>query len=460
MKTIFLSIFDGDTERVMLRTGVFDVLKASGHRIVLLIRGVDRMEYYRNEYGSEQVLVELLPPAGSMWESFWYYIGWNSIPTHAVTVRRKREYVQTQDHVRYAIFSLFGIMTQVRIWREFLRVLYRWFGEEYAKDLFDRFKPDLLFAPNMFSPEDLRLLRMAKKRGIPTVTTAKSWDVLTTKAFTRVKADRILVFNEYNRDEAIRYGDYRPEQVEVVGFPQFDIYDDEDVLETRKSFCARMGIDPAHRIVLFGVPGDWKSPYTKDILLALDAAIAEGRFAQPVTVIARLHPKYPDASEGREFAHIRMERPGTYFNAKRGFSIDSGSTDQFSWTFRREDIEHLANELCHSDALVVTDSTLALDAAAVGRPTIIIGYDGGHQVPYWKSITSIYERDHYRNLLALNATPFVRSHDELIAAMKACMDDPTHLQREREELARRFLHRRDGHSGERMGTAVLAALPP
>ena len=103
--------------------------------------------------------------------------------------------------------------------------------------------------------------------------TAKSWDVLTTKAFTRVRADRLLVFNEVNREEAIHLGDYSPERVIVTGFPQFDLYTHNEWKDSRTEFCARLGLDASKKILLFAIPGNWKTPNTKDILAFLDEAI-------------------------------------------------------------------------------------------------------------------------------------------------------------------------------------------
>lgn len=458
--TLFLSVFDGDTERVILKTDVFKIIREEGNfdQIVLLVRGKDRIEYYRSVYEDEQVIVELLPPAGSRLEALWYYLSWNSIPTRAVAARRKREFAKDKRFLRYLVFCSIGLLATIPLWRSLLRLAYRFIGEDYAQDLFVKYKPSLLFAPNMFSPEDLRLLRMAKKLGVPSVTTAKSWDVLVTKAFTRVQADRLLVFNDYNNREAVVYGDYRPRQVITTGFPQFDGYVRGTGIESREVFLAKMGVPQDHRFVLYGVPGDWKSPFTKDILSALDEAIERGELGK-LKVIARLHPKYPDSSEGTAFKHIVMERPGMYFNEKRGFAIDSGTSDQYPWAFRQEDIDHLASEIHHADVVIVTDSTLALDAAASGKPSIIIGYDGGHTLPYWESIASTYERDHYRNLLALGATPLVKSHEELVDVINRFVRDPEHLREARSDLARKFLFKNDGRSGERMGRAVLECAP-
>ncbi len=459
MKTIFLTVYDGDTEKVILRSGVLEQMRYAGHRIILLVRGSDRLDYYRREFGSEQVIVELLPPAMTRGEMLWYHLGWNTLPTRASYLRRRMKYQKHRNAFRYALESFAGFMGNFRVWREFLRLVYRLFPDPYCASYFERYRPDLVFTPNMFSAEDMRMLRAARRRSIPTVATAKSWDVLTTKAFTRVKADRLLVFNDFNREEAEALGDYPPERVIVTGFPQFDVYARDDWKESRESFCKRLGLDPARRILLMAVPGDWKTPYTKEILRELDVRIETDRFSRPIQVLARLHPKYSDSSEQESYRHIVMDRPGTHLSEERDVSIDMGIAGSYQWTFTDRDIAHLANSIYHSELVINTESTLTLDGAALGKPTILIAYDGTHQLPYWDSVARVYEREHYRHVTETGAAPLVHNDDELTEAIDRFLVDPQNLSGERTKLAERLLYRTDGKSAERTAAAVLAMLP-
>ncbi|MGB4076292.1 MAG: CDP-glycerol glycerophosphotransferase family protein [Minisyncoccia bacterium] len=458
MKTIFITVYDGDTEKVILRSGVFERLKASGNRLVLLVRVPDRLPYYKEHFEKDNVIVELLPGAMTKLEALWYHLGWNTLPTHSAFIRRYTKYRSHKNMVRYAIESLCGFLGNVRLWREFLRGIYALSRDSYCDAYFTKYTPDLVFTPNMFSPEDLLLLRAAKRRGIPTIATAKSWDVLTTKAFTRVKADRLLVFNDINRQEAVKIGDYAPSRVVVTGFPQFDVYARDDWKLSREVFCKELGLDREKRIILVAVPGDWKTPYTKEILAELDRRIEAGHFPMKVQVLARLHPKYADGSEGTSYRHIVMNRPGTHFSSGREFSIDMGIANVYQWTFTDKDIAHLANSIFHSDVIVNTESTLTLDGAALGKPTVLIAYEGNHTLPYWDSVARIYEREHYRSVVQTGAAPLVKSHDELETTLSRFLKDPEYLKEERALLTTKLLYKTDGHSAERTAEAVLSLL--
>lgn len=458
MSTIFLSVYDGDTEKNVLRAGTFKHLCDSGHRIVLLIRGTDRLAYYKNEFERGNVFVEPLPHATTAAERLWYFIGWNSLPTRAAEIRRHMYLSQGWPKSRYILGRMLGVLGRARMWRELLRTIYALVPDDYSADLFDRYKPDLLFAPGMFSPEDSRLLKQAKKRGVKTVATAKSWDVLTTKAFTRVKADRLLVFNEFNRREAIELGDYAPDRVVVTGFPQFDGYAHPELFSTRDDFFARVGADTGKRLITIAVPGDWKTPHTKEIMAMLDTKIGEGAISKPVQVLARFHPKYPDAAEGMKLSHFIFNRPGTHLSDKKEFAIDVGVSGTYAFTFTDFDIRHLADTMKYSDIVINTESTLTLDAAANDTPVILIGYDGDTTVAYWDSVARVYEREHYTHVTDAGAAPLVKSHEELIAAINTFLEDPEYKRNEREELKRNMLFKTDGKAAERVSGAILELL--
>ena len=87
-KTIFISTLRRRYGKNVLRSGTFAHLKNAGHRIVLLIRGKDRLEYYRAAFADKQVAIELLPHATTTIERLWYFLGWNTLPTRSARLRR------------------------------------------------------------------------------------------------------------------------------------------------------------------------------------------------------------------------------------------------------------------------------------------------------------------------------------------------------------------------------------
>lgn len=69
---------------------------------------------------------------------------------------------------------------------------------------------------------DIDYLKAAKKLGIPTIISVASWDSLTTKGKIHLAPDVLLVWNEKQRKDAVRYHHLNPEIVRIVGAFQFD----------------------------------------------------------------------------------------------------------------------------------------------------------------------------------------------------------------------------------------------
>lgn len=460
MNTIFITIYDGDTEKNILRSGVLEKLRTLDHRIILFIRGGEagsRLAYYKKYFESDSVVVEPLPLAYTTFERWAYHLSWNSLPTRSAYVKRHDLYLAHRKRLRYVLESLAGLLGHIRVWRELLRFSYYILPDDYAAALFEKHKPNLVFAPNMFSAEDCRILRAARKRSIPTLTMAKSWDVPTTRGFTRVKADAILVFNEINKREIVEIGDYAPEKVHVVGFPQFDAYTHKEIYISRSAFCEQMGLDNNKKIILFAVPGDFKNPYSDEIMQALDKAVEDGKFVVPVQFIARFHPKYPSAGERlKGLKHFILNRPGTYFSKNLEQAIDAPSTTTFEWTYTDADIAHLANSIYHSAMVINTESTMTLDAAAINRPVVLIGFDGNHKLDYWHSIIRNYSREHLQGVLETNGARLAKSVDELMEHINTYLADPVADATGRELLRRELIYRSDGKSAERIVEQIAA----
>lgn len=456
---MFFVVYDGDTEKNFLRSGVVDKVVASGIQVVLLIHapeGSNKHRYYKEHFRTEGVEVIAAPRAMTRWEEYWYHLSWNTLPTRSSYVKRHDLYLNHRKHLRYALEQIAWILGHARLWREFLRLFYYMLPDDYASELFEKYNPSLVFAPNMFSPMDCRLLRAARKRGVRTLTTAKSWDVPTTRGFTRVKADRALTFNEINREEMVRIGDYAPERVFAVGFPQFDFYTRNEHYMPRDVFLRSIGADPNKQLVLFAAPGDFKNPYSDQIIKALDEAIEAGRFIEPVQVLARFHPKYPSRGELlKDLRHTILERPGHYFEKDMEKGLDAPQSTMYQWTFTGDDLIHLANSLKHASVVINTESTITLDAAANGTPVILIGFDGDQKLDYWHSIIRNYGREHLRAVLETKGAPLTRDMDDVVREVNKYLRDPAADAEGRKRIKERILFGNDGHAAERIANHII-----
>lgn len=455
MKTIFITIYDGDIEKNILQSKVFRTILEAKVRVVLLVKNGIVQNYH--QYANEQIIVEELPRSSCFSEKFFYWIGWNILPTRSAYLRRHQSYKLHRNWLRFKFGEFLGMCGTSRVFRQLLRFMYACIPDTYGEYLFERYRPDLLFAPSMFSFEDGRLLRMAKKIGIKTITTSKSWDVLTNKAFTRVLADTILVQNAQICDIAIQLGDYASWQVEIVGFVQFDFVTDPNIIMPRVEFFKKIGADPNKKLILYSMSGDWKNPYDDEVVEGIHTAIEKGELGFPAQLLARFHPKYSSKVEMLELPFLIKYRPCE--GSEQVESFDSSASRVYPFTFREKDFIDLANMLYHSDVTINTMSSITLDAIAFDKPVILICHDGiDRSIPYLDSLRRMYDEDHYRIIMESGCAKVSYSMKDTVQAIRGYLSDPSQEDDGRKFIREHMLYKLDGNSGVRIAEALLRNL--
>src|SRR5262249_5621689 len=95
------------------------------------------------------------------------------------------------------------------------------------------------------------VLKAARVLGIPSGFPVYSWDSLSNKGRLHTFPDRLYVWNDVHRREAIELPGVADERVVVAGAPHWDGFFDLEPSEDRPAFCARYGFDPDRRTVLY-----------------------------------------------------------------------------------------------------------------------------------------------------------------------------------------------------------------
>ena len=70
-----------------------------------------------------------------------------------------------------------------------------------------------------------------------------SWDNFTNKLLPVRRVDRLVVWNDLMKQQAIELHGYDPEGIRVAGTPQWDLYFREGVTISREAFCAQVDAD-------------------------------------------------------------------------------------------------------------------------------------------------------------------------------------------------------------------------
>src|SRR5687767_12446183 len=216
-------------------------------------------------------------------------------------------------------------------------------------------RPDLvLITPLVYlGSSQFEVLRTALGMGLRTVFCVGSWDHLSSKALIRDMPQRVLVWNDTQKDEAVRLHGVPEDRIVVTGAQCYDDWFSRVPSLTREAFCRRVGLPPDRPFILYVCSAlFWGSPveagFVQRWLHALRAsAHPELRDA---AVLIRPHParleewKSVDLSGFRDVA-LYGSNP-----------VDPASKDDYF------------QSLHYSSAVVGLNTSAFLEGAIVGRP--------------------------------------------------------------------------------------------
>ena len=197
------------------------------------------------------------------------------------------------------------------------------------------------------------VLRTANELGVRTAVCVASWDHLSSKALMRDLPQRVLVWNETQKDEAVRLHGVPPSRVVVTGAQCFDQWFDRPPSRDRKAFCQRVGIAPDRPFVLYVCSGlllgrQIEARFVRQWLERLRTS------AQPelreATILIRPHPTRMDEWNDTDldgFEHVQL-----YGSTP----MDTNSKNDYF------------ESLYYSHAVVGLNTSAFLEAAIVGRP--------------------------------------------------------------------------------------------
>jgi hypothetical protein len=315
--------------------------------------------------------------------------------------------------------------------------------------LFDRYKPVLVIAANpglVFS--EVPVLRTARRRGVRSMAIDPSWDNFTNKLIPVRQVDRLVVWNEIMKEQAVSLHGYDPAAISVAGAPQFDPH--FRARTPRAEFFARLGADPARKLIALTTTPRSLYSHHDHVLRELVKAMTSGALSN-AQVLVRLHPR--DEFEAyKEFAdtpHVIIEKPfRDTVKVADGLAIDVMPENQ----------KHLGDTLCHADVVVNVASTITIEACIFDTPVVNINFDGPDASPYVKSARRYYSFTHYVNITSRGAVRVATSPEELVRDVAAYLADPSRDAAGRQQVVLDQCQFTDGRSAERVVRLVLDEL--
>jgi hypothetical protein len=162
-------------------------------------------------------------------------------------------------------------------------------------DVFRRISPDLLLVTPLlyFRSHQVDHVRCARQLGIKSVLGVGSWDHLTTKGLIHEVPDRVLVWNEAQKQEAVELHDVPAGRVCVTGAQAYDHWFATRPTLDRGAFCAKVGLGSQRAFLLYVCSSPFITPFEVSFVRRWITAIrgsSDPRLRR-IGVLVRPHPQ-------------------------------------------------------------------------------------------------------------------------------------------------------------------------
>lgn len=448
-------VHQGFVARYLLRTDVLRALRDAETRIVVLTPN-HQEQYLRDELREADVAVEPLRASISvvMRSRLWlllYYLRSYTLGAVTASPALRGKYAGARGQQRsknravdWLIHAALQVLWRSRLARRALLGLESLlFSPRLHRDLFERYRPDLVVAtsPGWFVADAL-VLREARRSGIATAVAVLSWDNPTSKGYRGASPDRIIAWSERMADQVATHHDYPRDRIEACGVPHFDPYRRDGALWTREELSNELGLDPARRLVMFATSSPGYHAHNLEVADEIARAVADESLGAPAQLVVRVHPIYfrPDHSTPIDgFRELTQRYPHVLLD------IPEVKSDRLRCDVPRSDNLRLGSLLKNCDVLVNVFSTTTLEAFLLDKPVVLVS-PSGH---------AFAEYAHIRPLAEGNAALIADTPAAVAAHIRTYLQAPTLHSEERRRLALEECGPSDGLAGERIARRLL-----
>lgn len=446
IKTIFITSFHPLISRNILQTGLLSALSKHVH-IVIVVPEMKR-DYFEKTFGDENIVIEGVDMKVARMDLIFRHLALILCATRTLAIKRCSEFFENGG---LAVFIFNSIMSKLFSGKRFAIALFRWLDAAVAdkgmhKELFERYKPALVFSTDVQNEHDVHFLRAARRRNIPTRGMVRSWDNLTSKGLIRVVPERLIVNNILIKREAERHDGIPSENISIIGIPHYDQYTDS-VMVSRADFFKQWKLDSAKPLIMYAPIG---KRYLREHQTDLEALTALSQL--DCNILVRMPPTDAVRLDGfaSKRAIVAFDEPGIRV-WKAGHAGAGRKMNEIS----EEDEDRLRQALMYADVVVTGLSTIIIDAAVFDTPVISVCFDKP-EWDYYESFRRYHEYEHIKPLLESGGVAIVRSEQELLDAVNAYFKDPSKDAEGRRRIIAEEAYQIDGRSTERLIEAIMS----
>jgi hypothetical protein len=333
------------------------------------------------------------------------------------------------------------------------------YNPKIYKDLFEKYKPDLVVARTPGWRMDRYLLREAAAREVRTVATIVGWDNPSSYSLKGAPVDYITCWSELQKEELVLGSDWDPKRVNISGIPSYDGYFLRSWLIPRDEYFRQHGLDPGRKLLAYACSFETFHPNFPNIA-AIAELVNQDKLDQPSQLLIRLHPNHflpgtrfeGEGNRVREYIknmpHVHLVEPVSL----------GGGLGHYSG----EDMPEKASMMAYADVFLTVYSTMVVETAIHDRPIISVTIDtpGGWNMPdvYSLPLTAIGDWPTHLRFRLSGAGRVAVNQEEVRQNVNFYLADPTADSEKRRKFILDECSYTDGSAGLRTGKYLLSLL--
>ncbi|RAV99752.1 CDP-glycerol glycerophosphotransferase family protein [Pseudochryseolinea flava] len=454
-RRIIITLVDGFHHRYLADTGVIDRMLEQDIQLLILTTAILKERIENSPLGKNpRVTLGILDEVKlSKIHRVHLFLIINASRKLSRTLNVKNEMKAKTGKLSYLASRFARSISSTGLYSLMLRIAGSAFSSSRYRQLLNEFKPHLVvFSTPGQKVNDLPLIYEALRQKIKTISPVYSWDNLTAKGPFIFNVDKLIVWNEIMKEEAIEYHQYKAEDVIVAGVPVFDSYVKvlHEPATNKKEFLSQFGFgDDKPLISITTIPTIYFGSCHRELTLRILNFINRGMIP-PSNVLLRPHPL-------DETDYTDLEKnPGVvvdYYGSTPTQNVIS------KWVPREDNTTHLARTMKYSNVVINIASTITIDAACFDTPVINIAYDmKDNPQEYVGSISRYYQYTHYQHVVKVGAAALVNSDEELLNALNTYLKDRSYHAEERKRLVYQQTGDLDGRAYQRIADAIINAM--
>jgi hypothetical protein len=221
-------------------------------------------------------------------------------------------------------------------------------------------RPDLLLVTPLlyFGSQQVDYVRAARRLGIPSGLCVGSWDHLTTKGMIHEIPDRVIVWNEAQRQEAGEIHGVPPDRVVVTGAQSYDHWFLAQPSMSREEFCRRIGLSPERPILLYLCSSPFITPHEVGFVERWIRAVRGSLTPElrDAGILVRPHPQNSD-----QWKDVDLSAAGAVIWPRAGANpVDAGARADYF------------DSMYYSAAVVGVNTSALIESGIVGRPVYTV----------------------------------------------------------------------------------------